>query len=74
MHNWILQYYSQAENIDTMCASMLKLAQTHCPSLVTEATILFGKFKELFRLFAPCHKVYDQNYVTDEKITELGRF
>ena len=74
MHNWILQYYSQAENIDTMCTSMLKVAQTHCLFLVTEATTLFRKFKEVFRLFALCHKVYDQNYVTDEKITELGRF
>ncbi len=58
----ILQYYSQAENIDTMCASMLKLAQTHCP-LVTEATILFGKF------IGSLHSA--TNY---EKITELGRF
>jgi hypothetical protein len=53
---------------------MLKLAQTHCPALVVEATTLFGKFKEVFRLFALCHKVYDQNYITDAKITELGRF
>ena len=44
-NNAKLDLTTQAENIDTMCASMLKLAQTHCPSLVTEATILFGKFK-----------------------------
>lgn len=63
----------QDENIDTMCASMLTLAQARCPSLVAEATTLFTKFKELFRLFALCHKVYDSNYVTDENISALGR-
>ncbi len=57
-----------------MCASMLTLAQAHCPTLVAEATILLNKFKEVFRLFALCHKLYDSNYVTDEQITELGRF
>lgn len=56
-----------------MCASMLKLAHAHCPSLIADATSLFGKFKEVFRLFALCHKIYDSNYVSDEKITALGR-
>ena len=52
---------------------MLNLAQAHCPTLVAEATTLVIKFKEAFRLFALCHKLYDSNYVTDEQITELGR-
>ena len=29
-----------------------KLALAHCPTLVAEATTLFEKFRELFRLFA----------------------
>jgi hypothetical protein len=53
---------------------MLQLAHAHCPALVAEATTLFTKFKEVFRLFAKCHTIYDSNYVTDEDITDLGRF
>lgn len=56
-----------------MCSSMLTLAQAHCPNLIAEATTLLTKFKEVFRLFSLCHKLYDSNYVTDEQITELGR-
>lgn len=55
-----------------MCGSMVEVAQAHCPTLVTETTALFDKFKELFRLFAKCHHIYDKNYVTNEEITELG--
>lgn len=56
-----------------MCHSMVELAQAQCPTLVAETTALFGKFKELFQLFAKCHNIYDQNYVTDDEMTELGR-
>jgi hypothetical protein len=56
-----------------MCASMVKLAQAHCPTLVREANTLFTKFTELFRRFALCHKLYDSNYVTDVQITQLGK-
>ena len=57
-----------------MCVSMVELAQAHCPTLIVEATTLFNKFKEIFKLFAKCHNIYDSSYVTDEKITELGRY
>lgn len=55
-----------------MCRSMVELAQTQCPTLVTETTALFTKFKELFELYANCHKIYDQNYVTEEETAKLG--
>ena len=35
---------------------------------------MLTKFKEAFKLFALCHKIYDSNYVTDDEITQLGRF
>lgn len=53
---------------------MVELAQVHCPSLVPETTALFHKFKQLFELFAKCHNIYDQNYVTDDDITQLGKY
>ncbi len=53
-----------------MWSSMVQIAQTQCPSLVIETTSLLSKFKEL--CFANCHKIYDQNYVTEEKICQLG--
>lgn len=63
----------QAKNINTLCHSMVKLAQAHCPSLIPDTTALCKKFKELFELFANCHHIYDQNYVTDDEITKLGK-
>lgn len=51
---------------------MVELAQAHNPALVAETTALFDKFKELFRLYSQCHKIYDRNYVTDEEISELS--
>ncbi len=51
---------------------MVQIAQTQCPSLEIETTSLLCKFKELFECFANCHKIYDQNYVTEEQISQLG--
>ena len=34
---------------------------------------MFSKFREVFKLFANCHSIYDSNYVSDDQITELGR-
>ena len=63
----------QADNINTLCRSMVELAQSQCSSLVADTTALCNKFKKLFKLFAKCHEVYDQNYVTDNDINDLGR-
>ena len=44
-----------------------------CPSLVTQATEISTKFKELLQLFAACHFVYDSaDYLSDETIDKLG--
>lgn len=51
---------------------MVELAQALNPALVAETTTLFNKFKELFRLFARCHKIYDANYVTEDEVSDLG--
>ena len=52
---------------------MVELAESQCPSLVADTTALCTTFKKLFKLFAKCHEVYDQNYVTDDDINSLGR-
>ena len=62
----------QAKNITTLCQSIVELATSQCPTLVPEATAVGEKFKELFLLFSKCHAIYDQNYVTDTQITQLG--
>lgn len=56
----------------TLCQSIVELASTQCPSLLSEAVALGEKFKELFLLFSKCHNIYDNNYVTDEDIKQLG--
>ena len=64
--------YVQDKNITTLCQSIVELANTQCPSLVPEAIALGEKFKEVFKLFAKCHHIYDKNYVTDAEVTQLG--
>ena len=68
-----LKLHLQAQNIRTLCQSILDLAQAHSPSLVPEVKALSEKFQKLFTLFAKCHNIYDKNYVTDQEITELGK-
>lgn len=62
----------QEKNTNTLCHSIVKLAESHSPSLITETKALCEKFKKLFSLFALCHGIYDQNYVKDDKIKDLG--
>lgn len=67
-------WFSQDKNIDTICHSIVDLAQLHCPNLIPEIMALCTKFKELFELFASCHQIYNKNYVTDEDIKNLGKY
>lgn len=52
---------------------MVKLAEAHCHSLIPDTTQLATKFEKLFQLFAKCHNIYDQNYVSSDDINNLGQ-
>lgn len=61
----------QTSNIDTLCCSVVAVAQQHCPAVVPQATEIESKFKKVFILFRNCHS--DSGILTDADIAELGK-
>jgi len=48
------------------------MAQREAPALLQEAELVAGKFKQTFSLFAKCHFIYNQNYVSEAGSNDLG--
>ena len=45
-----------------------------CPSFLSQAREISVKFKQVFKLFAACHFVYDSaDYLNDSNIDKLGK-
>ena len=64
--------YLQPSNLETLCASVVQVAQLHLPLMSQDATDVYNKFKPVLSLFAKCHFIYDQKIVSAEKAKELG--
>ena len=54
-----------------MCSSPLRVAQCHCPQLLSDCESLKDKFEPLFTLFGRCHSVYSSNRVNS--VPDLGK-
>ena len=63
----------QERNIDTICASVTSTAFQLNPSLHTRAQQVADRFSKAFKLFGKCHNVFDENYVSDSEVEELGK-
>ena len=48
-------------------------AETSCPQILTEATAISSKFKEVLNLFAKCHRGYNSNVVSNQAVDDLGK-
>ena len=66
-------YLTQPSNLETLCSSVERVAETLLPSLSEDATTICDTFKLVFTLFAKCHMVYDQKFVSDKQAKELGK-
>ena len=66
-------YSCQTSNIDTLCCSVVAIAQQHCPAVVPQATEIESKFKKVFTLFHNCHQLYDSGVLDDTEVATLGR-
>ena len=64
--------YIQPSNSEKLCSSVIHVAQSFLPSLSQEATAVYDKFKPVLSLFAKCHFIYNQKFVSEEKAKELG--
>lgn len=60
----------QPANLDTLCHSVVKVAEDHCP---TALKTIEKKFKNLFTLFSECHNLYDGSSISDPEIDTLGK-
>ena len=67
-------YFFQTANIETLCCSVVAVAQQHCPAVVPLATVIESKFKKVFTLFCSCHKLYDSGVLNDAEIAKLGKY
>ena len=61
----------QPSNLE-LCYSVVQFAQNTLPSLVQDAAAVYNKFKPVLSLFAKCHFIYDQRFVSKEKAQKLG--
>jgi hypothetical protein len=51
---------------------MTNVAQSKCPTLVDSAKQTAEQFERTFSLLGRCHSIYDQLYIDETKVTELG--
>eukprot|EP00731_Ephydatia_muelleri_P005467 Em0002g1643a len=65
--NSILAHFE--EHIDE-CRKEIKAAR-EAPALLQEAELVAGTFKQTFSLFAKCHFIYNQNYVSEAGCNDL---
>eukprot|EP00731_Ephydatia_muelleri_P002119 Em0001g2119a len=60
-------------NINTLCSAICKLAESSLPQksemVATRTMICLNAFSK----FAKCHAIYDQNFIDEAQVHELGR-
>eukprot|EP00731_Ephydatia_muelleri_P009645 Em0005g231a len=60
-------------NINTLCSAICKLAESSLPQqsemVATRTMIILNAFSK----FAKCHSIYDQNFIDEAQVHELGR-
>ena len=56
-----------------MCSSMIQVAHEKCPTLVDTVSATAEKFTTVFSLLGRCHSIYDQLFIDELKVTELGK-
>ena len=62
----------QAQDIDSVCSSLIKIAERLCPALKSEAEEVARVFTQLFKHFQTCHDTYDSSHLLkDEEIQAL---
>ena len=52
---------------------MTQVAHEKCPTLVDIVTATAEKFTTVFFLLGRCHSIYDQLFIDELKVTELGK-
>ena len=55
-----------------MCSSMIQVAHEKCPTLVDTVSATAEKFTTVFSLLGRCPSIYDQLFIDELKVTELG--
>jgi hypothetical protein len=68
-----IQYSLQRENTNTLCQSLVTVAQ-ECPPLIESARALADQFTTTFSLFAVCHNLYSSKFLSEVNISNLGMF
>ena len=63
----------EPKNLDTLCHSIVLVAQDHCHAALHDALVIEIKHKRALQLFHQCHAIYDAKAVSNEKINELGK-
>ena len=56
-----------------MCSSMKQVAHEKCPTLVDTVSATAEKFTTVFSLLGRCPSIYDQLFIDELKVTELGK-
>lgn len=62
----------QPANIETLCHSVVVVAQNHCPAALHQAMAIETTYKKVLHLFYECHHIYDGGAISDDKIDTLG--
>ena len=71
-HTTIKNSVSQRENTETLCNSVVKVAEENGGHVVEEAKQVVQLFTKTFTLFSLCHMKYNSKLIKQEEITELG--
>ena len=53
---------------------MIKVTQEKCPTLLGSVTATSMKFSNTLSLLSKCHKIYDQLFIDEDEIEELGTY
>ena len=64
--------HQQEPNVETLCSSVRKVAETTCLEMLPDAETIDTKFKRAFILFGKCHNLYNGGVLTKEEIDQLG--
>ena len=66
--------YSQAVNVDKICAMIPEIAAERCPDMEDQAQGVANKYRKALLLFSKCHNAYDSSrHFNDSDLSTLGK-
>lgn len=64
----------QPKNIETLCNSLTKVVVNDQPGLTADIVRTSEKFKNILKMFATCHQLYDASLLSADSIEQLSKF